>query len=355
MRTTLGVMVAACFYYSGLVKLARWWTRRAGKRLIILTYHRASEGNLRRHLRYLRRHYRMMHLDAALNELFSRAEESSAQAQRDKRTPLVLTFDDGYQDNYIHAFELARELKVPITIFLIPGYLEKREYFWWREGQRLARAAPLAEVTLEGVKYQLAQPAEREKLAHRIDTMLRYAPSVSEREMLLIVIREALHMNVVPDEIGLEEASESPGGVASLKDAGALPLTWAQACEMQESGWISFGAHTMHHQILACLSDPAEVQYEVEECRRVIEQRLNCAVRSFAYPVGRTEHIGREALRAVQMAGYDWAVTTVAGVNTPQSDPYLLKRVPGDVTRHWLVMAAEVAGVWGVFAPLWKP
>ena len=59
MRRQVGVFVAACFYYSGLVKLARWWTQRSGPRLTILTYHRASGGgDLRHHLLYLRRHYR---------------------------------------------------------------------------------------------------------------------------------------------------------------------------------------------------------------------------------------------------------------------------------------------------------
>ena len=42
--------IAAGFYYSGVVPLARWWTRRAGRRLIILVYHRAASGDLRRHL-----------------------------------------------------------------------------------------------------------------------------------------------------------------------------------------------------------------------------------------------------------------------------------------------------------------
>src|SRR5437867_10680623 len=112
MRKHLGIVVAAFFYYSGLVKLARWLTKRSGQRLIILNYHRATGGDLRRHLLYLRRHYRMLHLEKALEELSTSKETKQ---KRDRRTPLVLTFDDGYRDNYTHAFALARELQVPIT------------------------------------------------------------------------------------------------------------------------------------------------------------------------------------------------------------------------------------------------
>jgi peptidoglycan/xylan/chitin deacetylase (PgdA/CDA1 family) len=110
----------------------------------------------------------------------------------------------------------------------------------------------------------------------------------------------------------------------------------------------------MHHPILAYLSDPVEVQREVGECRTVLEQQLGHPVRTFAYPVGKPEHIGDAALGAVREAGYDWAVTTTYGTNTPQSNPRQLRRVAGDVTRHWLVMAAEASGLWKLLSSLWK-
>src|SRR5712691_3657132 len=142
MHKQVSIFVAAYFYYSGLVKLVRWWTRRSGQRLIILNYHCASGGDLRRHLLYLRRHYRMMHLEEALEELYTPCEKKRKQ---DRRTPFALTFDDGYRDNYTHGFALARELQIPITIFLIPGYIENGHCFWWLECEHLVRLARMDE------------------------------------------------------------------------------------------------------------------------------------------------------------------------------------------------------------------
>lgn len=330
MRKQVGVMVAACFYYSGLVKLARWWRQRSGQHLVILNYHRATGGDLRRHLLYLRHHYRMLHLDEALEELYMPSQKKGV---RDQRTPLVLTFDDGYNDNYLHAFVLAYELQVPISIFLIPGYADSSDYFWWQEGKRLVRRAEVTEVTFEGRTYHLSQSAERDILTRAIDARLRYATSVTEREAFLATMRKAL---VVPSSVTVEEEA-------------TLPLTWAEIGKMAESGWVSFGAHTLHHPVLAHLADPAEVRSEVGECRKVLEQQLGHPVRTFAYPIGKLKDIGEAGLRAVQEAGYDWAVTTMYGTNTPQSDPHQLRRVSGDVSRHWLVMAAEVSGLWHFF------
>lgn len=338
MREQVRIFVAACFYYSGLVKLAHWWKQHAehSQRLIILNYHRATGENLRQQMRFLRRYCRILDLETALEELYSeRKEEKQA---HDKRTPLVLTFDDGYRDNYTYGLKLARELQIPLTIFLIPGYIESGEHFWWLEGKRLVKRAQVDKVIVEGQHYRLDQIEERNKLERTIDARLRNSASVAEREEFLSTIHESLK---VPTSVNVEEEA-------------TLPLTWAEVRKLEESGLVSFGAHTMHHPILSYLSDSQEVKHEISECRSVLEQRLGHPVRTFAYPIGKLEHIGKEGLQAVKEAGYKWALTTIEGVNTPQSDPYLLNRLPGDVEQHWLVMASELVGLLGIFSRIRK-
>ena len=341
MRKYILIFIAAFFYYSGLVKLARWRTQRrpkSGQNLILLNYHCASGGDLRQHMLYLRRHYRLLHLEAALEELYT--PRKNEQFRRNKRTPLVLTFDDGYRDNYTHGFALACVLHIPITIFLIPGYIESGDYFWWGEHKRLIHFTQIKETTLSGQTYRLDQPHERITLAREIDKQLRFASSVSQREAFLEIIRKKLA--VLSSAVLNQETSVS--------------LTWTEIQEMEQSGWVSFGVHTQHHPILAYLTDPTELNQEVAKCREIVEQHLGHPVRIFAYPVGQMQHIGENVLQAVKDAGYLWAMTTQYGFNTPQSDPLLLRRIEVDVSQHWLVMAAEAAGLWGWFSRMrWIP
>src|SRR5207245_2258710 len=156
----------------------------------------------------------------------------------------------------------------PMTIFLIPGYIESGDYFWWGEGQRLVDRASVDEVLLEGRTYHLGWPDERQLLSRCIDIRLRQARSVAEGEAFLARVRDML---VVPASIAIEEE-------------GQRPLTWAEVHKMAESGWVSFGTHTMYHPVLAYLADPAELKREVVECRHVLERQLGHRVRAFAYP-----------------------------------------------------------------------
>ncbi len=327
------IFFGAC-YYSGLMKLGRWLIQRSGPCLIILNYHRASEGDLRRHMLYLRRHYRMLHLEEALKDLFAPVEEREQKQLRDRRTPLVLTFDDGYYDNYTHAFPLACELKVPITIFLIPSYTENGRYFWWLEGVYLVRKARVDIATINGTCYHLNLQEDQKALARAIFDRLCYAGSVAERETFLKMARQEL---AVPLAV-------PPGEKVALR--------WTEIREMEESGWVSFGGHTMHHPVLGYLTDPIEVEREVRECRIILEQQLGHPVRTFAYPFGKYEHYGQEGINSVEKAGFGWAVTTIYGINTPHSDPRQLHRIVGEAGRHWLLVGARISGLEKIFSPL---
>jgi peptidoglycan/xylan/chitin deacetylase (PgdA/CDA1 family) len=330
MNHRVRLCVSALFYFSGLLKLIRWWTQRSGRHLIILYYHRSSGENLRKQWLYLRRHYRILHLQTALEEL--NASRKKAQGE-DRRTLLAITFDDGYGDNYTHAFALSSELQIPISIFLIPAYTNCSHAFWWAD--RLISHAKIDQISLDGHTYRLDQAEERKALAQCIDSRVSSAASADDRKKFLVPLCEMLEI----------PAAEIPG------EEPAPLLTWAQVAEMEASGWVSFGAHTLHHPDLGRLTDPIEVQREVGECRIVLEQKLGHPVDIFSYPYGR---LGDCGLHAVKLSGYKWALTTVAGFNTHESSPHLLHRIHEDVDRHVVVMAAEAAGIWNSFMLLKK-
>lgn len=335
MRNYLEMMIGACFYYSGLVKLARSWTRKSGPKLVILCHHRASGKHLRGQLKYLQRHYRLLHLEAALEELSGSAKDEKP--LKDRRTLLAVAFDDGYQDNYTHAFALAQELQIPITIFLVLPSIESGRPFSWLAGEdgHLVPYAQVNTATIEGQTYALNTAQGQQKLARAIDDRIRYSTSIADREAYLASVRQAL---AVP-------ASLTEG---ERKD---LPLTWAEVAEMEQSEWVSFGAHTMNHPILTCLTDPLEVDYEISASRVALEQKLGHEIRTFAYPYG---EYGERELNSVRNAGYAWAVTTVHGLNSAQTDPHQLYRIVVGEHQHWLVVAAKVSGVWESFLRPWR-
>src|SRR5581483_9637650 len=109
-------------------------------RAVILGYHRVlAPGDLGRefvqpgmyveagefaaHVRYLLRHFRVLALEDLLARWAAGDWDPAARY-------CAITFDDGWRDNYVHAFPVLRALGVPATIFVATAFVGTPERFW---------------------------------------------------------------------------------------------------------------------------------------------------------------------------------------------------------------------------------
>jgi peptidoglycan/xylan/chitin deacetylase (PgdA/CDA1 family) len=245
---------------------------------------------------FLARYHKVVSLRDALDHLESGSPESV----------LAVTFDDGYQDNYLHAFPILHRYGLPATVFLTTGSLDSRDPLWFEE-----LSGALKNTTNESVNLTIDIPrrlwlrTEAERLAAngRIFQLLR---GLTDQE-------RQLHLTDILRELGHRRGARQD-----------QMLTWGQI-RLMKAGRIDFGGHTVNHPFLSRIP-PQQVSWEVSECKRRIEEELQQQVEHFAYPNGREEDFvpaNKELLRA---AGYKAAVTTIWGVNYMSTDRMELRR-----------------------------
>ena len=237
---------------------------------------------------------------------------------------LLVTFDDGYRDNYTQAFPILKEFGLPATIFLVTGHIGRAEILWWDliayclQHTQL-RAAALPEVS--SAPLPLSTREERRDAIRQTLDWIKLATEEIKRDFL----------SRLPGELGVSP----PGNVESMH------LNWDEVGEMARRG-IEFGGHTVTHPILSQVSE-ARIEEEVRQSKRDIEERLGTKVFAFAYPVGEESSYGEAARRAVANAGYNFAVSYREGtVAADGFDRYALPRIRVEAAYSHKVFRANL-------------
>lgn len=82
--------------------------------------------------------------------------------------------------------------------------------------------------------------------------------------------------------------------INTTKSPGKHPMTWSQIKELQKRGFL-FGAHTLDHY---CINDDniVELEHQIGDCRKVMEEKLGVKCEYFAFPYGRLDHANPQSI-----------------------------------------------------------
>ncbi|MBI5883061.1 MAG: polysaccharide deacetylase family protein [Elusimicrobia bacterium] len=253
----IGTATAAAAALAAAAASARWnWWRPKVRGLASLMYHKIGDfppgsrlkklwvtvEDFRRQMVWLKEHG---YTTLTFTELREAEEGTSPMPAR----PALVTFDDGYSNNYELAFPVLSELGMKGNIFL------------------------------------------------------------------------------VCDTIGRHNAWHDPASESWLR-----MVTWAQVEEMQGSGVIEFGSHTVTHRNLSEIS-LEDAAWEVRESKKRLEDRLGRPMVGFAYPYGAGAFVPEVRARARE-AGYRYDFSIKQGITPlpwrPDAGPLKRLLIRGD-------------------------
>ena len=187
--------------------------------------------------------------------------------RRGRGRHVMLTFDDGYRDNYEIAYPLLRAHRVPATFFLTTGFLDDPRPAWWDE---------LAWM----VRNRTTPPAAAEQQIASLTARYKQLPSSMTKQFL-------------------DEVAEQTGAGRCPREVGARDwMTWDMARDLRRGG-MSIGGHTVDHPVLASLPVASQEQ-QLRTCAQRLEAELGEPMRLFAYPVGSRAAFTAETARILR-------------------------------------------------------
>ncbi|MGM0767452.1 MAG: polysaccharide deacetylase family protein [Pseudomonadota bacterium] len=289
--------------------------------LIILTYHRVLPSNdpQRRFEQSgmvttpeaLQEHIKLI---TGLGAQPVHLEEWIEQNRQGNHLPplaVAFTFDDGWRDNYEHAYPVLHSHQIPFTVFLVSKLIDTNKIFWPEQVLLLLMAQ---KIPWEDECFRWLIPFI--SAVGQEPTHFPFDPHDADR-----VIGELKRLDDETIYKNLALIYESHPHLAPAPDSRAI-LNSSEIEEMASSGLARYGAHTRHHYRLNRLTDESQLEAEILDCMNDIKALSSAHVSVFCYPNGDITHKGQQLVRAA----YEAACTTKTGWNRAGCDPYDLQR-----------------------------
>lgn len=233
------------------------------------------------------------------------------------RSSCLITFDDGWLDNFTHALPILREHGLPAVIFLPVNYIGRRRLF-----AREALTHLVVKAVLEARKDTSRALRFRQLLEDVGLTEVLNIPDGNPRPAIVSIISGHQYVSSTSVERVVSSlAAELDVRAEDLTDADTF-VDWDQV-EAMASHNIAFGGHGAEHRVLTQVPGDV-VQDEIHVSKEMMNARFHDTVPTFSYPGGGWNP---EIAATVKGAGYRLAFTTEAGHVSCDDDPFTLRRL----------------------------
>jgi peptidoglycan/xylan/chitin deacetylase (PgdA/CDA1 family) len=321
LRRLLKQLIAGLIYYLRMHRLIGHLVSARRNQPLILMYHcvlpiadarrRALRGLIvtdsifDKQLKFLSKYYRIQSLVAVVDQL-EKGRECCPES-------IVITFDDGWRDNYEFAYPLLKKHGAPATIFLTTDFVGTNSQFWF---VKAALAWPhVTKTVLSSIIAKVGQTEERllQETKLRPDLVSYLVVSFDHFMPFLKKVDQSVANKI------LEELSSL---IDSNDNSDEWLLNWDQVREMSKEQ-IDFGSHGCSHTIMTKLN-PGELARELTDSWKIVKREIGIAPTILAYPNGDSNDSVRQAVRK---SGYKGAVIAGPALVSNEVDLMSIPRV----------------------------
>jgi len=204
-------------------------------------------------IKFLKKHFTILSLSKAMQLL-----------EQKKLPPksLIITFDDGYQDNYTIAAPILEKHHCPATFFIATEGVEQG-YLWNDIVEQCIQKTKNLTISAKIIDKEIPISTKSEKVSafNTLISFLKFQPNLKRSELILQLKSEL-----------------------KVSDFNCTMMNELQIKDLHERGF-EIAAHTHSHTILSTESDD-NCRKELQINKKILERIIKTPVDFFAYPNG---------------------------------------------------------------------
>ena len=243
----------------------------------------------------------------SINELYLHVTEKNKVPPNN----FVLTFDDGFWNNYSYAAPILDDFRIPATFFVTTDFINYNKQSW-----------------IDKIESAISQTEQLSINSIFIPKELTKIRSTEEKKQLLKYFREnlkyrnELDLEVLADEIVFLALGNNPVKKIEVLDR---KMNWNELKELSRNSLFTIGGHGKTHKILGFLSNE-ESSIEINKSIHDLRDFANIAVEHYSYPEGFEGSFTIENSSQLSTLGVKSAMTTIKGTVNMNTNLFMLNR-----------------------------
>jgi peptidoglycan/xylan/chitin deacetylase (PgdA/CDA1 family) len=229
-------------------------------------------------------------------------------APRDGRRFVVLTFDDAYKDNLLHALPILRQQGAPFTLYVPTAFVDGEGDLWWQAIEDIIAQAETISLAGQSRPVQTRTLAQKKSAYDDLYWQMRKMPEAERLELL--------------------HGFAAAHGYDLTRQCRDLIMDWQELQHFAGDPLCTIGAHTVHHYELAKLPREAAAS-EMALSADTLQAKFGRRPEHFSYPLGGPLSAGQREFDLARELGFRSAVTTRPGGLYAQhaQTPHALPRI----------------------------
>lgn len=222
-----------------------------------------------------------------LNDIFDK--------NRKFKNNYIITFDDGFYNNYKYALPILEKYKIPHIIYLTTNYVDKNLISWIDRMDIAVDNCKKKSIYSNIFKKIFKLGSKKNKIIF-LDFIRNYCKSLKKTDLNNFI-------EILLNDLKLKSPKTSKNDLDKK-------LNWKQIIKMSKNNLTEFGGHSHSHNILGHLS---KYQYtaEINNSLKFLFKKANLVIKHYSYPEGFKSSYNNNIIKLLKKNKIQTSVTTL--------------------------------------------
>jgi peptidoglycan/xylan/chitin deacetylase (PgdA/CDA1 family) len=242
----------------------------------------------------------------SINEL-----EKYKKEKKIKRNTVIITFDDGFENNFKVAVPILIRLNLPCIFYISTGMIGKNNMFWVDKIEDIINRTKIKylDIFLEkNIRFSLKTRIEKIKAVEKIK---KYCKSISASKKDKLINNLSIISKIKPN---------------NKYSKNYRVMNWKQVKNIANNDLFEIGGHSFNHDILTRLT-VSKMKKNIKQSITPLEKKLKKKIKHYSYPEGQSSDYNYNVKKYLRSLGVKICPTAIDGIAKLDDDNFEIKRI----------------------------